>query len=541
MLGKDKQYPRHNHQKSKSLTHVTKWASRYSTILQHVTCRAHPLTIEQAKPKRVHFSADVQSDASTFEYDEGHSGRYSVPQCCDGRASISVHYVLAQSDPNAYIVRHLTLPPPAACRISYSSAPTVDSALTNNHSASTSNCRTDDYNNIVMFSPGINTLHEGNVNHPRNLPAFERIVFYSRVMQCVPFTHLHLGTHIDQPEFIINATHRRLLRYGIRAVTRSSKKIMRDDSALKIYALKELRHEQTQQRTGIFHLHGRGLDVLQGCLSGLDVVDTPLKAAYRRLLEHACFPTQKTQNTDDVNNRCSDTMLDAKKKLTAPHSFSSSSTTANHRHFTIMAYSRSSIELKAALYQFISSTCQTHRISRSAVERRLRERLTVVTIGCACTRFPDGPAYIHASTYEDGLVKSFGVSKNHRSTEAGKDAIFLHCHFPFNRESQDTHNFSVCVCPLLAIVLACNRTNSFRTVWEMAHGGKLAMPRDVENVVKAIVVLTGGLEWLWDKDSALMSMDRDKDLPTKKEAISIVARAVGKGYAVRMIELFGLR
>lgn len=501
---------------------------------------AHPLTLEQAIPKRGDIFADEESDASTFEYDEGHSGRFALPKCCDGRASVSVDYVLAQSDPDAYIAGQLTLPPPVACRPSYASTSTNVSSGTDNQMPFTSNRRIEYVDNMVMFSPGIGTLHEGTVNHPRNVPAFERIAYYSRIMQCIPFTHLHLGTHIDQPQVIINATRKRLLRYGIRTVTRSGEKLINDDSILKVYIPQERRNEQSKQGIGIFHVHGRALDVLQGYLSDLDIIDTPLKTSYRRLLEHVCFPVQKTENPDNSNIRYSDAMPDANEETPNPYEFSSS-TKDNNRHLTIMAYSRSSLELKGALYQFISAACRNHRLSRSDIERRLRERVTVVTIGCACTHFPDGPAYIHASTYEDGLVKSCGVSKVYRSGEAGKDAIFLHCHFPFNRQSYDAHNFAVCVCPLLAIVLACNNANSFRNIWEMGRAGTLTIPMDVESVIKAIVMLTGGLDWFWDKASALMGTDRDEDLPKKEEAISIVAQAAGRGYAERMIELFGLR
>jgi len=175
------------------------------------------------------------------------------------------------------------------------------------------------------------------------------------------------------------------------------------------------------------------------------------------------------------------------------------------------------------------------RQSAKMTEDLLNLGLTIVTFGSVCRSFPTGPAYIHVSMFDDPLAAAFGATSRRPSPNKNKsrvyDAVYLHAFSPYDhdRESQvplglkshDSHNPYAGSVQLLALVMRINGLQSFRSLYDSAmftnplqildinpkhfavnynNQGELIIPPMIDyELLPAMIVATGGDQWLWDR------------------------------------------
>lgn len=450
---------------------------------------------------------DPEAVVNTFNHDEGHAGRYAVPSADDVGGSISSSYVHDREDVFEYIYKQLLYNAPFAPECG------------------------NEFNNLCVISPGLNTPLQPGV---RDIPAPKRTRFYIAVMQCIPMAQLHLGSSLDQPEVCVNTKG----PFGVHILLRQLRKIFDyfsgdnndeeedddegssgkhphcgelDDYVDNIYdastktdgsqddhladsgKLPNAEEDTTDvagfvptvRADGNIVFSSRLIDVIQAGLSEFSLVDTPLKKAYRFLLSQS-------------------------------------------RPVTLIAYSRSSMEVKAAIHEYISS-----QKDRDACRKQLLANVTVVTVGAACRFFPDGPAYLHVSSFNDELVALRGVCSA-RPRGAGANSVFLHCKTPFAKSAADHHNMAVAAAPLLAIALEHNSVASLRSLWELGIKRELKLPPNVDLLVRAMIVLTNGEHMMFNKEKAMKDLPSDI-MPSLQDAQLRLQQSLGHDFVNRAL------
>lgn len=378
----------------------------------------------------------LQGMAFTSSYDEGYCGHFSVPNQ-DGAAA-TFDQVMAQPQPLQFIKQNL-------------------------------NFGAQDNGEWVIFTPGLNTLHQVKPGWEGEQTAPQRLQEQYEPVLGIQMAHMHLGTDMDQGEAIV----------PLRAETRiflEAKRPELEGAGI----MPELRDD-----TAVFNRRQR--DRIETILSLYGQVRTSFR-------EHAVQ------------------LLEASKAAQQP--------------IVWLAYSRSSSELCRAIGEYIQMCVQRGEML-SAVEGFLREHVTVLTIGNAVRVWPDGPAYVHCSALSDRSEwdisppklwgtdpLTFGQGVHARQPEgAGKDAVFLHYDGLFC--SFDTHNFGTVGAAALKLIMDINGVTTFRALWERGHS--LKIPSDWQ--IAAKVTLTAGEAWLWDKETSLGSYR----LPSVEQARQILA------------------
>lgn len=326
---------------------------------------------------------------------------------------------------------------------------------------------------FVMFIPGLNTPHEP---VPTTRCTVERIQHAANIL-CIPMAQIHIGTSFDQGDAPIRCRRAPLLRFLLERIPEQVRPVPDPDE------------EDT------FLIKADQLDTIQVALSMFNVIDTPIKKSVTALLA--------TTEVDD-----------------APP-------------FVVVAYSRGSVETAAALKKYVSEAPG----QRDEIEKRLRDRVTIVTVGSASHDYPDGPAYVHLSAWNDPLAKSLGVSARHNSDKGGKDCVFLNCDAPYNKDAFDNHNFDAITSQFLAVVMAKSGATGLRDLWEKARSGKMVVPDEIERVVCAMIVLTKGTDWLWNKEEAWKDV-ADGVLPSLPDAVKLLTEKVGVDFVDRVARNF---
>lgn len=210
-----------------------------------------------------------------------------------------------------------------------------------------------------------------------------------------------------------------------------------------------------------------------------------------------------------------------------------------------MVYSRGSIECNAALKEYVKEPND-----QEAVHDQLRAGVTIITIGAAATGWPNGPAYIHLSSWEDKLSRMFCNAK--RASGSGADAIFLHNNSPYPK-TFDSHNFQAGTSQFLSVIMIANNCSSFRQLWELGQksksqntasesvmgfdsvrnsimscfgcvtsdvgGGGIIIPENVDKLVDAMISITNGQKHLWDTEETLKTA---RTIPSKEDAKEIL-------------------
>uniref|UniRef100_A0A7S4K982 Uncharacterized protein n=1 Tax=Odontella aurita TaxID=265563 RepID=A0A7S4K982_9STRA len=194
----------------------------------------------------------------------------------------------------------------------------------------------------------------------------------------------------------------------------------------------------------------------------------------------------------------------------------------------LVAYSTACIDVSVALRSWIDRkhSCQEG-------EKLLSDAVTVVTLGALSNKLPSGPAYIHVSMSDDPYVEALGITRRASWDQGGRDAQYLHAYSPYYylrsfhhfddevrklkmggqgipmRLDNDAHNLRACLVQWLSIVMRVNGARSFRFLYDVMVTGSLNNPYNLEEeVLPAMIVATGGHEWLWNP---LQSLGKDYD------------------------------
>ncbi len=378
----------------------------------------------------------LQPMAFTSSYDEGYCGHLSIP--AQGGAAANFEQVMAQPQPLRFIKDNL-------------------------------NFGTQDNGEWVIFTPGLNTLHQVKAGWEGEQTAPQRLEEQYVPVLGIQMAHMHLGTDMDQGDATVPLGPETQMFLEAKRPELEGAGIMpevRGDTAV-------FSRRQRDRIETVLSLYGR------------------VRTTFR---DHAMQ------------------LLDAVRAIQQP--------------IVWLAYSRSSSELCRAIADY-SQLCVRRGETLTAVEASLRELLTVVTIGNAVRTWPDGPAYIHYSAMSDrsewdaSPVKLWGTDPltfeqgvhARKPQGAGKDAVLLHCDGLFR--SFDTHNFGAIGAAALKLIMDMNGVTTFRALWE--HGNDLMIPSDWQ--IAAKVVLTEGEKWLWKKGDSLSTYG----LPSVEQARQILA------------------
>lgn len=381
-------------------------------------------------------------------YDEGFGGHFSVPgKSC---AALNFDRVMTQPDPIAFLKEHMRFHP--ACGTIAGTAADEE---------------------MVIFSPGLNTLHMIRPGWEKERTTPQRLQRYVDILQR-PMAQLHIGTDMDQgPAVVLNLSDRALA--FLRMCQPLLRRIGFDPAVL----------------DNTVELSRAHRDYLEAAMSQVGYARPLFQAHVLRLLEF--------------------------------------NETAQ-RPLVLMPYSRTTGEVGGALRQykagFIKRYTEKHAFmarfrARGAVEELLRQTLTVVSYGNIEMRWPDGPAYIHVSCLSDRpegrgtdmLTGKIGVNRE-RTRFAGEDAVFLN--FDGMYSGAEPHNLGAVGVQGIRIAMNLNGVDTFRGLWEKGQQRPLQVPT-LEQIRAAAVVMDSA-PWLFAPDSAF----DDVDLPSPAEAEKVL-------------------
>ncbi|KAI0560157.1 hypothetical protein FGB62_123g01 [Gracilaria domingensis] len=331
----------------------------------------------------------------------------------------------------------------------------------------------------IIFMPGLSTLHQPQQGETSTE---QRLRHYVKVLRSMSMAQLHPGTNMDQPHVRIRGDRAvvfRALIDGLRPVLPDNIEPREEGNEL-VYSIQQL-------------------DYLQAALLSFGLLDLPLTDRIRDLLDRT-------------------TLKDAQPIVLA-------------------AYSRSSIDLRVALEEHIKSSLEQGEL-QSAIEKRLRKLVTAVTFGSATSGFPDGPAYVHVSSFQDSLASTAGVTSLHNADKAGADAVFVNFESPFGEGSFDSHNLGAVTSQYLSIILAANDATTFRQLWEMGVNGHIVHPGNAFELLKATMVLTDATFWVWNPEEAWNGISKDF-LPDGEIAEQVLREGLGNEFVDGLLRDFG--
>lgn len=384
-----------------------------------------------------------------FNYDEGHSARFTVPQTQGG--SVDFEYVMDRPTPLKFLITTLSIPAPEP-------APNMENTI---------------------FMPGLNTLHEPK---PGETTTEQRLEYYVRVLRSPTMAQLHPGTSLDQGDVRLSAKRAVALRLAVSALSA----VVPDTFEPKIDGDDVI-------------WSARQLDFIQTGLSSFNLIDTPLKQRLRDLLKRSCAPDGES--------------------------------------VVLVGYSRSSVDIRSAVQDYIRQQ-KADGVEEDLVQRTLRDRVTVVTVGSATAGYPDGPAYVHLAAFEDPLASASGVTSKHNANRAGKDAVFLNFTSPFARGAFDSHNFGALSSQYLSVAMAANGATGLRDLWEKVQQNGKKVPPNEDELLRAMIVCTDGTQWLWSPEEAWKGVSVDA-LPDPDRAEAVLREGFGDAFVDALIRDFG--
>eukprot|EP00177_Eucheuma_denticulatum_P000352 GFKZ01000604.1.p1 GENE.GFKZ01000604.1~~GFKZ01000604.1.p1 ORF type:complete len:459 (+),score=70.60 GFKZ01000604.1:445-1821(+) len=332
-----------------------------------------------------------------------------------------------------------------------------------------------DSTELVIMSPGLNTVHQP---RPGELPSTARMIHYTNILMSYPMAQIHTGSSRDQPAVVVDASKAPLLRALAPRLPERARPTVLDGGALK--------------------WEPDVLDAMQVALSAVGHWEPPVKVSMGGMLETS------------------------RKEGASP--------------FVLVVYSRASVECDSALRKHVKESLERGE-EREEVERRLRERVTVVTVGSASNGFVDGPRYLHLAAWNDGLSAGMGVNAKNNVDGAGREAVFLNCDTPWNAEAFDNHNFSSSTSQYLSVVMAASGATGYADLWDKARRGEMVVPEGVNEIVNAMIVVTKGAEYLWDPEAAWKGVDRSV-FPDRTQALRLLREKMGEQFAERLLKSF---
>lgn len=325
---------------------------------------------------------------------------------------------------------------------------------------------------LVLFTPGLNTLHAQRDDFPGETTTPERLQHYVDTLG-VPMAQLHIGSDMDQGNVTINATQQ------VRDFVSSQLSMFGGDMAAAGFVPAGLIPDV---RGGNLMIGKRQRDYIETLLSAQGLVRPAWQPAMLELLRRNEGP---------------------------------------QRRVVLMPYSRTTTELSVVLKRYIEDYAARRSGGRGAAERLLFRTLTVVTIGNIDRDWPSGPAYVHLAGVSDreaggtdDLTKTLGVSIT-QPTIAGARAVFINSDHVW--AGLECHNFGSIGAGVLRLVMGLNGVTTFRGLWEAGQAGPLRLPTLEQN--KAAIVLSGGTEWLWGGQEVFEGVS----LPSRAEAEALLA------------------
>lgn len=351
-------------------------------------------------------------------------------------------------------------------------------------------------NECVIFVQGLRTASQPEEKVP-GMIASKRIECYSDTLFGTRIAQVHTGTNLDQPNAKVNVNDTLALR------------------GLSLLCGAAGIDQGSADEDGNILVPPTALDIGQAVLSGRSVFDTPMKKTMRSLLRLA----------------------------------------SREKPLVLMVYSRGSIECNAALKEFIDEIGDKEKAFH-----HLRDGVTVVTLGTPTGGWPDGPAYIHVSSWEDVLSRIY--CNANRNGSAGADAVFLHNHSPYP-DSFDSHNFQGGTSQFLSVIMMMNKVSTFKELWEVGQssaegngrvdrsmsqglsvfesllnnlklccgmrpsevgGGNIVMPHNINELVDAMISITDGQKYLWNPEKSIAMA---RQLPSKEDAVKILKLNIG--------------
>jgi len=268
-------------------------------------------------------------------------------------------------------------------------------------------------------------------------------------------------------------------------------------------------------------------------------------------------------------------------------STSTSTAERNEPHLVLLAYSATSRAIATAVARWkkqATATVTSHighetgtssfrntGLSTAEAQFLLRQAVTVVTIAglCHTDAYPDGPAYLHVSMYDDPLAAPFQPPVD----GAGQDAVVLRSWSPYlydaNSNNDDgcasislannAHNPEASAIQFLSLVMRKNGMNGqgfrqfynegskptpqidmgpsyFGISYYINKVGELDLPYS-EDILAAMIRATGGDRWLL---TPLHLRDKgDEILPDCNNAESIITENFGYGVYEEIVDACG--
>lgn len=374
-------------------------------------------------------------------FDEGFCGHFSIPGDPQGAAA-DFGDVLASADPFSLMESSLLFKP-------------VREDLADGE--------------IVIFSPGLNTLHAPDPGLPDETTTPQRLQHYVNTLGA-PMVQVHMGTDFDQGEAVLELDDLFFMNI-LKAQT----------CILESYGIMPFFTDNTMIWTD------RQRDYVETVLSSLKYVVPLLQTHMVQMLE-----------LNEVE----------KKQL------------------VFLPYSRSNTEYSRAIETYKAGYLARNADKEPAlaladVEAILRDTLIVMSFGNTDRSWPDGPLYVHMSAISnrteggtDPLTLLTGVTQL-APVGAGRDAVFLHHDGVFS--GFDSHNFGAAGAAALRLVMKMNDFQTFRGLYSALAGDmEIRMPTFEETA--AAVVLTGGPEWVWAPSEAYDGLV----LPSFEDAAALV-------------------
>ena len=383
-------------------------------------------------------------------YDEGFGGHFSVPGVTS--AAIKFDAVMAEPDPFAFLKSHLRFHPSAGGVVSDAAA-----------------------DEIVIFSPGLNTLHMLRPGWEAESTTPQRLQRYIDILQR-PMVQMHIGTDMDQGDAAVFEISDRLLGF-----------LNANRPLLKRFGFNPPVFD------GKVSIPQRQRDYMEVAMSAIGFARPMYQMHMLELLEFNETAQQP---------------------------------------IVLMPYSRTTAELSSAIRRykegFVKRYVKEHgrmsgRRGRREVENLLRKTLTVVSFGNIDRRWVDGPAYVHVASVSDRpmacgtdvLNSALGVSSK-KQRFAGDDAVFLNYDGVYS--GGEPHNLGAVGVQAIRIAMKLNGADTFRGLWEKGQEGPLEVPSREQ--LTAAAVVTDSEKWLFSPETA------GRDLlpwPSRSQAEDILA------------------
>jgi len=411
----------------------------------------------------------------------------------------------------------------------------------------------------VVFCPGL---------HTSLLQSTRQRKYLSQVMNGMDISLLHVGTHVCPPPII----------------PEDVEKIQVYLTADTVVALRAL--DIVLDCDNEFQAKCECKASNDGGWYGLTLHELDLLRAWQWQPGSDTNPNEEDQLVDTLV-KLLDVAVENEYKFVAHSRTVTSAPTAYRKepHLVLLAYSATARAIATAVARWKQQATSTSPInhkngmnslrniglSPGKAHELLRKAVTIVTIAglCHSDTYPDGPAYLHISMYDDSLAAPF----QNEATGTGQDAVVLRAFSPYLYDTNsnydrscasisladDAHNPEASAIQFLSLVMRKNGMHGqgFRQLYN--EGSKPTSQADVgpsywvnyyvnkvgeldippsEELLAAMIQATGGDRWLL---TPLHLRDEDDEiLPDSNNAESTITENFGYGVYEEIVDACGL-